>query len=166
MNNITPEILRELIDYDPKSGLMWWKKRTLNHIPQQRALDSWNTKWAGKPALVTSAPGGYLKGSIFHKDIKAHRAAWAIHYGKWPSNQIDHINRNPRDNRISNLRDVTPQQNCANRNPQTSRGAIPSGIDFCKGRWRVRTRIDGRRIYVGSFQTIEEAIANIPLRKG
>ncbi len=47
---------------------------------------------------------GYL--TISHKGIylKAHRVAYALYYGKWPENELDHINRNPLDNRIGNLR--------------------------------------------------------------
>ncbi len=109
MTEITPELLRELIDYDPATGRMTWKPRSSKHIADDARRAGWNTKWAGKECFVTVTEGGYLKASVFHKDVKAHRVAWAICYGKWPDQEIDHINRDKRDNRITNLRDVSPQ---------------------------------------------------------
>ena len=54
--------------------------------------------------------GNTLK-TIFKKKFFAHRICYAMFYGKWPINQIDHINRNRSDNRICNLRDATYSQN-------------------------------------------------------
>lgn len=58
---------------------------------------------------------GYV--SITYKQvfIKAHRLAYAIYYGKWPSNELDHINRIKTDNRITNIRDADRYINNQNR---------------------------------------------------
>lgn len=158
MTEITPELLRELIDYNSETGLMVWRSRTETHIPDAARRAGWNTKWAGKPAFINVTEGGYLRASVMHKDMKAHRVAWAIHHGRWPDQEIDHINRDKQDNRISNLRDVSPQENIDNRAPPEWRSHVPPGVDFNKGRWRVRKRVDGKRVYVGSFATLEEAL--------
>ncbi len=58
---------------------------------------------------------GYLVISHNKKSLKAHRVAYALHYGKWPENELDHINRDPLDNRICNLRDANRVLNNLNR---------------------------------------------------
>jgi len=60
---------------------------------------------------------GYLKFKVGQKIIKAHCIAWALHYGEWPKQEIDHINRVKNDNRIVNLRDVSHTENMRNRGP-------------------------------------------------
>lgn len=47
--------------------------------------------------------------------VKAHRLAWALYYGEWPDNELDHINRNKLDNTITNLRLADRYINNGNR---------------------------------------------------
>src|SRR3546814_1788886 len=75
---------------------------------------SFNNKHAGKPALVAPSRAGHLCGHVKGIPLLAHRVAWAIHYGEWPNGQIDHINGDPSDNRIANLRDVSALENARN----------------------------------------------------
>ena len=83
---------------------------------------------------------GYLKLNIWVdgqlSQCKLHQVVWALVYGCWPT-QIDHINGNPHDNRVENLREVTPSENCLNRlrpwkpNPSTGLpGVSKSGDGF------------------------------------
>lgn len=58
---------------------------------------------------------GYVIVRLDGKGYKAHRLAWLLYYGKWPSNSLDHINGIKNDNRISNLREASSQQNAQNR---------------------------------------------------
>ncbi|MEP0316735.1 MAG: HNH endonuclease signature motif containing protein [Hyphomonas sp.] len=155
---IDPNLLRELVDYDPDTGLFVWRERGQRHIQGDQPVAIWNSQWAGKPAFTTPTDGGYLRGSIFNVDYKAHRVAWAIHHGVWPENEIDHINRVKTDNRMCNLRDVDRQTNQDNMEPQWDSYEMRY-IGFQRGRFRVRIRIRGKRRYFGSYETIEKAKA-------
>jgi cytoplasmic iron level regulating protein YaaA (DUF328/UPF0246 family) len=72
-----------------------------------------NLSTINKP--IKQAEGGKYLSIVFKgRKYKAHRLAWLIHYGEWPKQVIDHINRQPNDNRIMNLRDVSYSENIKN----------------------------------------------------
>ena len=62
-----------------------------------------------------TAKSGYIRINFKGNIVCAHRLAWVLHYGAWPVGVIDHINRDRADNRIVNLRDVTPTENARNK---------------------------------------------------
>jgi hypothetical protein len=92
-------------------------------------------------------------GYIFIRSIrlKGHHFAWYMTYGNVEFNLLDHINRNREDNRISNLRIVTDQQNAWNNNCK--------GFYWNKNRmkWRSQIKINNKQIHLGYFNTEEEA---------
>jgi len=93
------------------------------------------------------------------KRYLTHRVLWALHHGEWPNGEIDHINGNPRDNRLENLRVVTHQQNCINRKKPSSNTSGFKGVIYCKksSKYRARIKVDGTYLSLGSFLTPEEA---------
>ena len=97
---ITYERLKELLHYDPDSGIFVWN--------------------IGRPgASVGTVAGairhdGYVRIGVDNKRYLAHRLAWLYVHGYMPENSIDHINRNPLDNRICNLREVSHMCNMRN----------------------------------------------------
>lgn len=117
----------------------------------------------------TITANGYVvirfKGSAY----RAHRLAWIFCYGSWPSQQIDHINGIRDDNRIINLRDVSPQTNSQNRkraNASNSNGLL--GVSKCTRRGGFIAQIrhaDGRMKRIGRFDTPERAHAAYLLTK-
>lgn len=155
----SPEVLRQLLRYEPDTGKLFWKERSRELFATQRHCSVWNTKYAGKEAFTSPDKQGYFRGKVFKKALKAHRVAWAISTGKWPTLDIDHINGNPSDNRIANLREATRSQNMRNKRVSSHNISGFKGVFWCKQRlkWRTNIRSDGKSIYVGHFDTPEDA---------
>jgi len=92
--------------------------------------------------------------------LNAHTVIWAIVHGRWPEHQIDHINRDPSDNRICNLRDVPGVVNLRNSSLYQSNKSGHCGVYWSKSRDRWVASInddDGKQVYLGSFQSLDEA---------
>lgn len=126
---------------------------------QKAEWQRWNKVWSGKEALGSVGVTGAKSGCVLGKPILAHRAAWVLHYGKWPDGEIDHINGVRTDNRICNLRDVDKggnQRNATRRKDNTSGYA---GVYKWKKRYLAHIRIDGKLKVIGRFDTAEEAHA-------
>jgi hypothetical protein len=162
--NISIKTLRTLISYDPETGEFTWIKRHHRYFlntqnPKLRAA-IWNANYAGKPALAVDSHG-YLSGSILNQGYMAHRVAWALHYGRWPRLEIDHINHVRSDNRISNLREVPPSVNSKNFPLNKLNTSGHSGVAWDKRhrRWKARIGFNMRRVNLGSFENKADAIA-------
>lgn len=136
-------LLRE-IHYDPATGKFERKVKTsafarLGPLPGTKA---------GRCYRVTSVQG---------QQVYLHRLAWFYVHGEWPKQVIDHVNGDPLDNRIANLRDVAQRTNC--QNMRTGRGASRLlGVSKSRRRFMANIRLEsGERIHLGVFATAEEA---------
>lgn len=150
-DNITAELVRSILDYDPLTGRLVWRVRT-------DVRKEWNTKHSGKDA-GTLDTHGYIRVKIFDQRIMAHRLAWMHYYGERPIEDIDHINLNRSDNRICNLRAATRSENHRNRRVYSHSKTGLKGIKLLKGKYYV-ARIgigSGKMKHIGCFATIEEA---------
>lgn len=158
--SILVEDLRQLIAYDAASGQLTWLPRAARYFKRSRDCDGWNTKYAGKPALNTKTPNGYLAGHIFKNTQFAHRVAWALHTGSWPADQIDHIDGNRANNTISNLREASPSENQRNVKQRVDNTSGAKGVDLqaATGLWRARIVHNGRRVELGRFENITDAV--------
>lgn len=146
-DDLTQEILKKYLSYDPNTGLLVWIiPLAYRHQPGDIAgsLDS----------------SGYLRVSIFNRNYWVHRIIWLHYYGVWPTYEIDHINRIKSDNRIDNLRDVLPTMNQRNRSVSTNNTSGYSGVSYISQslRWRVQIQVDGKRLHIGTFHSKEQAI--------
>lgn len=152
-------LLRELIAYDPSTGLMVWRERKARHFRNPAMLGNWNSRHAGKPAIASIGSHGYQAGYVSGQMCLAHRVAWALHYGEDPSFEIDHINGCATDNRIDNLRASDPLTNNRNLARPRNNTSGTVGVAFIPGRWRATITVDNRAIHLGYFETEAEAIA-------
>ena len=150
----SPEVLRQLLRYEPETGKLFWKERP--EIGPQ-----WNATFAGKEALISVDKDGYLNGAVLTKRLRAHRVAWAMHYGRWPDREIDHINGAKNDNRIENLREATRSENSMNIGARRNNRSGYKGVVWNKAskKWQAGASINGKNTYLGLFDNIEDAAA-------
>ena len=104
------------------------------------------------------AQNGYVIVRVDNAYHLLHRLIFLMHKGVLPSN-IDHINRNPSDNRIENLREATLTQNQGNRKQDHRNKSGFRGVVWNKRRakWQAQIGINGKSKYLGIFDTAEEA---------
>lgn len=142
---------RELLHYEPDTGHFYRRtNRRCRHGP--------TSKGAGDRADL---PGHqfYLRVGIDGERVFAHRLAWFMYHGRWPTKGIDHVNGNRHDNRISNLRQATQLQQMHNRRGKTK--DLPMGV-FHGPKNKTKPYYSqiihgGRRYCLGTFATPEEA---------
>lgn len=142
---MTPDQVNALLDYDPLTGDFRWKMR----------------RGRGLQGMIAGCKHiqGYTQINVGGKVRLAHRLAWLVTYGEFPSRDIDHINGDKRDNRIANLRLATRSENMANTTPPRNNTSGFKGVWYFKrtGRWMAGFRKDGKSIHLGYFDTAEEA---------
>ena len=145
---LTAEQLRSILDYNPDTGIFTRKVSTSNRVKVGAAAGSVNGQ-------------GYLNIKVQSRLYKAHRLAWLYVNGAWPKDQIDHINRNRSDNRISNLRDVSRKQNGQNAGKRSDNKSGHPGVCWNKQRskWEARIKHNNKQIHLGYYSTIEEALS-------
>lgn len=143
---ITPERLRELLNYDPATGLFHWRVTLRNGRGGAGALAGNRSSRLRQEYIIISIDG---------VTYKAHRLAWLYVHGCWPVGEVDHKNGQKDDNCLSNLRSASHQQNCANR--KANDGCAYKGViyDVERKKWRATVR----KKIIGRFPTAEEAHA-------
>ena len=137
--------IRELVEYDPNTGIIKWKV---------------NRKGHAKAGMVAGAQHnrGYIILAVDNVAYLAHRLAWAMHYGSISENmQIDHVNGDRSDNRICNLRLATHEENCRNSKPRKHNKSGIKGVKRRGNKWYARIKVNNKEIWLGSHDTPEEA---------
>lgn len=163
---ISPRALRNLVDYDPETGRLFWKERSPYMFEDgghsaEHSCAAWNARYCGNEAFKKKSRNRYLIGSIAGRTYLAHRVAWAVYYGKWPAHEIDHINGDRADNRIANLRDVTKSVNGRNLKKNRRNASGVTGVFWHEkaGKWSASIGFNGSVKYLGVFESIEAAAA-------
>jgi hypothetical protein len=143
------EEARRLFHYDPETGLLIRKVGTSIRTPAGEAAGSFNKT------------SGYFRVSVNAEVYLIHRLAWFIHYGSWPKNQLDHINRDRADNRIANLREADCLENGKNKSIPTNNTSGVVGVCWHSQikKWHAAIKVNQKCIYLGVFDTFEEAVA-------
>ena len=144
---LTQERLKEVLDYDPETGHFTARITRSNLL--RGARTGHKNKGVSRYILIRVDGRSYF----------AHKLAWFYMYGRWPPAQLDHINLVTFDNRISNLREATRTQNCANCPKPRNNKSGKKGVHFAKHTGKWRARISKARIHLGYFATAEEAHA-------
>lgn len=148
---LTAERLRELLHYDPETGVFRWRADRLTG--RGRRLLARAGDIAG-----TREQNGYVRINIDYRPQRAHRLAFLYVTGKWPRHHVDHKNGVPDDNAWSNLRDVPQAIN--NQNQRRVRADSKTGVQGVQqtadGRFVARVGLSGTR-HIGRFDTPQEA---------
>lgn len=142
---LTQERLKELLSYDPLTGIFVWE------------VDRYRVK-RGDRAGSISPTTKYRVIRLDQKNYAEHRLAWFYMTGEWPSDEIDHRDLDRQNNKWGNLRPASSSQNKANRK---ARGVYPKGVCFHKpsGWFTSRVHKNGKQISLGCFRTAEAAHA-------
>ena len=143
--DLTAERLRELFSYDPDTGLF------------TRIVKSPYTKIGDVPKCTNRA--GYVVFRVDKVLLRAHRLAWLYVYGKWPTDQIDHINGIPSDNRMVNLRECTNAENAQNLPVRTNNKSGFTGVSYSKKSkcWQAFICVHYKSIHLGRYENPELA---------
>lgn len=142
---ISQDELKNVLSYCPFRGEFTWINPSNNRMTGKRA------------GSVSSTGRRHIK--IGNKFYKEHRLAWLYVYGVMPGMDIDHIDRNPLNNRIQNLRLATKTQNCYNREKPSRGHNSVKGVQFepRSGNWVSYGSYQKKRIHIGTFESIELA---------
>ncbi len=146
-DELSVDRLRAVLNYDPNTGVFYFR------FPR-------GNRSAG---AVAGSPNslGYIMLNIDGQKYHAHRLVWLYVHGRWPTHQIDHIDCDPSNNRLMNLREATQSQNNRNGRLRRNNSSGLKGAYFFKRdqRWMSAIRVDGRQLHLGYFETKEEAHA-------
>lgn len=145
MNLPTIQHLHERVSYNPQSGAFVWKA---NRIAARVGTEAGQNR------------SGYRVIRIQGRMFPAHRIAWALMTGAWPSHDIDHRNLDKSDNRWDNLRPASKRENARNTGIRADNKSGFKGVCWDKGRrrWRADIRLPSIRKHLGLFD--DPAIAH------
>ncbi len=147
LEELTQTELKQQLHYDETTGFFTW----IGLCPKN---------FIGKQAGTFSKQSGYINIQLLGKFYRAHRLSWLYMTGKFPNDEIDHINHNRADNRFENLRDVDATTNQRNRELPCTNTSEVSGVNWDKKskQWRARISVDSKRINLGLFPVFSEAV--------
>ncbi len=146
-DTLTIDRLKELLEYDPNTGLWRWIILTNNRCKKGRFLGSLKTN-----------PDGYqlYELTVDRTVYIASRLAWFYMTGNWPTNKIDHKDRDSLNNKWKNLREATNNQNTMNQTPRVNVTGY-KGVHKNGKKYYANIRIDGIMAYLGKYDTAIEA---------
>ena len=124
--------------YDPNTGLLVWKTRPSNRVNIGDGCGGVD-------------PSGYLICTYKSRRYRVHQIIWLIVHGKWPDNDTDHKNHNRSDNRLTNLREATRQENMQNSTTRTDNTSGVMGVSWTirDVKWRAYITFNQKRIGLG-----------------
>lgn len=150
----------EFLNYEPQTGSLTWRRRAREQFRSDRACNAWNARFAGKTAGSVHQ-NGYRELLIAGSRYQAHRVIWFMSFGCWPIGDIDHINGDKSDNRLSNLRNVSHAENGRNRAMSAHNTSGANGVSKGgkRGKWQARITVGGATRSLGYFDDFADAVA-------
>lgn len=147
------DYLRQCFDYDPHSGDLVWRQRPLEHFKLRRVALAWNTQNAGR--LINCRDRfGYRVCSVDKKIRRAHRLIWMLVHNVEPD-EVDHINGDPADNRLLNLRSCTHRENLSNTKRRSDNVSGVKGAYWHSANAKWVVNVLGK--YVGGYSSLDDA---------
>lgn len=143
---ITAEELRHLLDYDVWTGEFKWKVAASRRVKVGAVAGHVNCH-------------KYRVIGINGVHYRAHRLAYLYVNGYFPSNEVDHINGVRDDNRWSNLREATGEENHRNQKLYRNNLSGVTGVSYNShcDRWIAKICVGGKWSSLGGFKTLDEA---------
>ena len=143
---LTQDHIKQVLDYDQITGVFKWVMRasSRSRIKIGEAAGFYNTN-------------GYRQIKLCGKLYLASRLAFLYMTGKWPSELVDHIDRNPKNNTWANLREATRSENNRNKGTHAGKTSQFRGVSKRKDKWIVVIRVNGKPKYLGQFECEHEA---------
>lgn len=139
--------MKNLFCYDSESGVLTWMA---------------TGKVAGYRKL-----GRHIRVGVLGNSLLAHRIIWEMHYGPIPEGlEIDHLDRDPHNNRLSNLRLATQSENRCNAPMRSHNTTGLKGVfwDLARRKWVSYIGIRGKQINLGRYST--KGLAAVAYAKG
>lgn len=144
---LTQEYLKSILEYDTEIGKFRWlvAKARRNKVGQIAGSADYST--------------GYWLMMIDSKRYRLHTLVWLYHHGRFPAEVIDHIDGNPSNSLIGNLRECTRSENQKNRKMQSNNTSGYKGVvqDKVSGKWIASIQNKNKSEIIGRFNTKEEA---------
>lgn len=147
------DILNRLLRYDAQTGKMFWRCKDASESVTTAQANNWNSRRAGAEAFTASDTTGRRRGKIGGTIYQAHRIVWKLVFGTDP-NVIDHINGDPSDNRVENLRSCSFADNARNYSKPLGGSSAYRGVCWVKRDQKWAARISngvGGKHSLGNF---------------
>ena len=145
--NLTQARVRELLAYDPATGLFTWKKTTTNRV-RVGAI-------AGHLRF-----DGYIAIRIDRVAYLAHRIVFVYLYDRMPADEVDHINGKRTDNRQINIRECDRTTNMMNaaKGSANKSGVVGVCWNRAEERWQAQIKVNRVAIHLGLFDDFGDAV--------
>jgi len=146
--SLTQEHLKSVLHYDPETGVFTWIDSKCKRISAGTTGGT----------LHKSHKLNYLRMYVKDKNYLCHRLAWLYVHGEWP-NEIDHIDGDGLNNKITNLRNVSSTENGKNLSIRNDNKSGIIGVSWMKSRskWQANINSNKKQVYLGIYDDFFEA---------
>lgn len=143
--SITQEELKDLLRYDIDTGKFYHTR-----------IRSGVSDLSQEAGCIDN---GYVRIRLRGNNYRGHHLAWLYVHGELPSSDVDHINHNRSDNRISNLRLVSKVDNCRNTSKFKTNTSGVTGVYWSKSKnkWQASISVNSKHKHLGTFVEFEDA---------